>query len=84
MLFDQLRCCKECLLGPLLLARDTVVGETMHGLGGYLHVKCMNPDCCSINKVAYGKTYRKHKKGMAGFVVNTKLGAGEILFSFDE
>ena len=32
----------------------------------------------------YGKTYRKHKKGMAGFVVNTKLGAGEILFSFDE
>lgn len=77
-LVDNLRECQKCHTGPLQLSNDTIVKEAIYGLGGYLHVRCLN--CETINLVAYGKTHREagQRKGRPCFVVNTKLGTGLI------
>ncbi|XP_062601776.1 uncharacterized protein LOC134263439 [Saccostrea cucullata] len=77
-LLSGLLYCKNCLLGPVPLTYDTVVGELKKGLGGYLYVLCSNVDCRHVNKVPYGKTYRVTKNGMPRFSVNTKLGTAMI------
>lgn len=74
VLLSSLRTCKFCRLGPVPLTLDNVVGEMKKGLGGYLYVRCVNPDCGEVNIAPYGKTHHVKKKGMPCFVANTKLG----------
>ncbi|XP_062598373.1 uncharacterized protein LOC134259786 [Saccostrea cucullata] len=73
VLLSSLKTCKFCKLGPVPLIIYNIVGELKKGLGGYLYVKCMNPECEQINCAPYGKTHRQKKKGMPCFVANTKL-----------
>ncbi|XP_061170366.1 uncharacterized protein LOC133179689 [Saccostrea echinata] len=63
-------------MGPIPLYAENAIGERRRGLGGYLYVVCMNPECGEVNMVPYGKTHRQKDKrtGMPCFVVNTKLG----------
>ena len=84
VLFSNLRHCAACGLGPINLSSNTVAGERIVGLGGYLYVRC---ECCdTINCASYGHRYktlvrvgerRKYKTTRVGFSVNTKLGAGK-------
>lgn len=76
-LLSGLKFYQGCLLGPVPLTYDSVVGELKRGLGGYLYVMCSNTDCRYINKVAYGKTHHIRKRGMPCFSVNTKLETGK-------
>ncbi|XP_045176109.2 uncharacterized protein LOC123536767 isoform X2 [Mercenaria mercenaria] len=80
VLLDNLKYCKKCKLGPVPLTINTIQGELQKGLGGYLYVKCENPDCEYINRAAYGKTYHQtaERRGMSRFAVNTKLGTGMV------
>lgn len=85
VLLEGLRFCGFCRLGPIPLTLYNVVGELRKGLGGYLYVRCENPECQEVNRVAYGKTHRLRKAGMPCFAANTKLGIGTltiILFFF--
>ena len=76
VLLDNLRSCSFCQLGPIPLTHLNVVGEMQKGLGGFLYVRCENPDCREVNRVAYGKMHRNKRTGMSCFSVNTKLGMG--------
>lgn len=76
VLLSGLKSCEKCNLGPVPLTYFNILGELKKGLGGYLYVQCERSDCRHINRVAYGRTYRKKKKGMPRFSVNTKLGTG--------
>ncbi|XP_062590600.1 uncharacterized protein LOC134252182 [Saccostrea cucullata] len=79
VLLESLSTCSSCRMGPIPLYTENVIGERRRGLGGYLYVVCMNPDCGEVNMVPYGKTHRKEKAtGMPSFVVNTKLGTAMI------
>lgn len=82
VLLENLKYCKKCKLGPVPLTINTIQGELQKGLGGYLYVKCENPDCEFINRAAYGKTYHQtaEHRGMPCFAVNTKLGTGMTHF----
>ncbi len=78
VLLGNLSQCKQCHLGPIPLMYSNIIGEMQCGLGGYLHIQCQNPQCLSVNKVAYGKLHSKPgSKKQSCFVVNTKLGTGE-------
>lgn len=80
VLLNNLKFCKQCGLGPVPLTYESIKGELVKGLGGYLYVECSYHDCRYINTAAYGKTHRdqtKKKGGMPSFVVNTKLGTGK-------
>lgn len=83
VLVRELRVCKICKLGPLILTESLIVGEMIIGLSGYLYVRCSNTHCGQVNIVRYGKTHREKQtpKGMPCFVVNTKFGAGNNIFS---
>lgn len=74
VLLSSLKTCTFCRLGPVPLTVYSIIGEMKKGLGGYLYVRCMNPDCGQVNIAPYGKTHRQKKKGMPCFVANTKLG----------
>jgi len=76
VLLKNLQYCQHCRLGPVPLTYDNVVGELQKGLGGYLHVMCLNVECGAVNKVPYGKTHHMKKKGMPCFDINTRLGIG--------
>ncbi|XP_053392723.1 uncharacterized protein LOC123542269 isoform X2 [Mercenaria mercenaria] len=80
VLLGNLKYCQKCKLGPVPLTINTIQGELQKGLGGYLYVKCENPDCEYINRAAYGKTYHQtaERRGMPCFAVNTKLGTAMI------
>ena len=75
-LVNNLQECKKCHSGPLVLSPDTIMGENICGLSGYLYIQCQT--CQHVSRVAYGKTYHEpgKKKTRPCFVVNTKLGAG--------
>ncbi|XP_056009475.1 uncharacterized protein LOC130051527 [Ostrea edulis] len=79
-LVEALESCRQCRLGPLSLSASNIVGELQKGLGGYLYVKCLNPECGEVNTIPYGQTHREKagKAGMPCFVINTKLGTGMI------
>ena len=49
------KCCKCC--HPLHLSN--CVGETQRGLGGFLHIVCMNSLCSHKNLIAYGKQHTR-------------------------
>lgn len=52
------------------------------GLGGYLYIQCNF--CLALNRIPYGKTHRTKRegdKGMPSFCINTKVGAGMLLYS---
>ncbi|XP_076081172.1 uncharacterized protein LOC143052096 [Mytilus galloprovincialis] len=80
VLLDNLKFCKQCNMGPLLLTDDFVKGEMKCGLSGYLYVQCSS--CMELNRVPYGSQHRDPSKpkakGMPSFSVNTKLGAAMI------
>lgn len=80
VLLENLSSCSHCRMGPIPLYKENIVGERRRGLGGYLYIMCMNPECGEVNMVPYGKTHRRNKKttGMPCFVVNTKLGTAMI------
>ena len=78
VMLKGLRYCQACNRGPIPLTYDNVVGELKKGLGGFLHVMCMNVECCAINKVPYGKTHHIKSRGMPCFEINTKLGIGKF------
>ena len=59
VLADGLSKCTFCSY-PLHLS-DTV-GETIRGLGGYLHVVCKNSVCQEKNLVPYGKQHECNKE----------------------
>jgi hypothetical protein len=44
VLLEGLKTCTSCRLGPIPLYTENIVGERRRGLGGYLYVKCLNPD----------------------------------------
>lgn len=83
VLLKNLETCTECNLGPVSLTSYNVVGERKRGLGGFIYVRCQNPDCNHINRAAYSKVHRQRSKkvGMPCFDVNTKLGTGNIILS---
>jgi RNase P subunit RPR2 len=60
VLFENLRYCKNCRLGPVTLSVNTIRGELQKGLSGYLYVECQN--CRFVNYAAYGKTHRTSSK----------------------
>ena len=61
VLLEAFQDCDKCRLGPVPLTLYSIKGETKKGLGGYLKVQCQHPDCCHVNTLPYGKTYRDKK-----------------------
>nr|XP_006824631.1 PREDICTED: uncharacterized protein LOC102805567 [Saccoglossus kowalevskii] len=59
--------CKKCVY-PLNVT--DCVGETKHGLGGWLHIICRNPLCHTINYLLLGKHHGRI------WDVNTKYASG--------
>jgi len=59
VLLIYLQYCQHYRLGPVPLTYDNVVGELQKGLGGYLHVMCLNVECGAVNKVPYDSPYEK-------------------------
>lgn len=75
-LVDRLSACINCTL-PLELTRTSIIGETRHGLGGTLKIKCSNHVCSKVNNVPLGKRHSSTpgKKAQI-WDVNTKIAAG--------
>lgn len=79
---EGLESCQQCKCGPLYLTKHSVKGEMKLGLGGYLYIQCNF--CLALNRIPYGKTHRAKRegdKGMPSFCINTKVGAGMLLYS---
>lgn len=79
---EGLESCRQCKCGPLYLTNHSVKGEMKLGLGGYLYIQCNF--CLALNRIPYGKTHRTKRegdKGMQSFCINTKVGAGMLLYS---
>lgn len=75
---EGLEFCRQCKCGPFYLTKQSVKGEMKLGLGGYLYI------FIALNRIPYRKTHRRKReedKGMPSFCINTKVGAGMLLYS---
>lgn len=73
VLLSSLKTCTFCRLGPVPLTVYSIIGEMKKKIGGYLYVKCMNPNFGQVKIAPYGKTHRQKKKVVPWFVANTSL-----------
>ena len=71
VLANGLKACHQCQLCAQPLHLSNCVGETRHGLGGFLHVQCGYSACGLVNKIPTGSRHGKI------WNVNTKLASGK-------